>query len=76
MSRENDIDRLLALEALRVLSSRYARTADRRDYATFRELFTEDGAIRVFRGDPASTEPYIVLEGREAIVRGMAGLEA
>ena len=76
MSREADLDRLLAVEAIRELSCRYARTADRRDYATFREIFTEDGAIRVFRGDPETTEPYIVLEGRDAIATGMEGLEA
>ena len=76
MQGEEELGALLAHHALRTLTMRYARAVDRRDYAALGELFVEEGAIYVYRGDPATTEPYLRLEGRAGIVEQMQRIEA
>ena len=65
---------LLDRRELYDLALRYARAADRRDYAVFREIFTEQGAIHGHRGG-VDTKPLYSIEGRETIVAGLSGLE-
>jgi len=74
-SRDHALDQLLVQNELRTLTLRYARAVDRRDYETLGELFVEDGAIHVHRGDPLTTEPYLSLEGRAAIIELMQRIE-
>ena len=57
------------------LALRYARGADRRDYAAVGALFVADGRIVGRRGAAATAEPLYLMEGREAIVAGLRGLE-
>jgi hypothetical protein len=57
------------------LALRYARAADRRDYALFEAIFSEDARLSGHRGDPDTTPPYFVLEGRDTIVASMRALE-
>ncbi len=57
------------------LALAYARSADRRDYEAFRNIFAKDGLIGGHTGDPASTPPQYEMKGIEKIVRGLRGLE-
>lgn len=61
--------------ALHDLVLRYAQGADRRDYAGVGALFVPDGRIAGYRGDPGQGDPLYSLDGRAAIVEGLAGLE-
>lgn len=54
------------IEAIRQLSFRYARAADRRDYAAFAEVFLEEGSLVL---------PETTLDGLPAIQAAMAQLE-
>lgn len=60
---------------IRDLAFRYARAADRRDYAEFATLFTPDGTVSGHNGDPASSPALYEMEGIEVIQQGMRGLE-
>ena len=62
-------------QALYELVLRYARGADRRDYAAVGALFIPEGRIEGFRGDPVGGIAVYALEGRSAIVAGLQGLE-
>lgn len=53
------------------LALKYARAADRRDYALFEQIFTPDIAIT---GDRDGKE-FLRMQGREQVVKGMSGLE-
>ena len=76
MSDPNTVLReLLDRREIYDLALRYARAADRRDYAAFAEIFTEDGRIAGHRGDAFATDPLYSLEGRDAILTGLRGLE-
>jgi hypothetical protein len=57
------------------LALRYARAADRRDYALFEAIFTADARVSGHRGDPDTAPPSFALEGRDAIVAAMRALE-
>jgi len=72
----SDIDNVAAAEAaIRTLAYRYARSADRRDYETFREIFTRDGRVAGYAGAPGEGEPLYEMVGHDAICSGMSGLE-
>jgi hypothetical protein len=75
MELDDAIQDLLDRQALHQLAMRYARSADRRDYAGFGEIFSPEGRIAVHRGDAFGTEPLYALEGRDTIVERMRGLE-
>ena len=51
-------------KAIRDLVDAYAHHADRRDPAAQAEVFTEDGQVRLFQGDPATHAPEQVITGR------------
>ncbi len=70
-----DDDALRDRSELHDLALQYARGADRRDLAIFRQIFAEDGRILGYYGDPQTDEPEIRLEGHDAIVKGMEGLK-
>lgn len=61
--------------ALRELAYRYARAADRRDYQSFRTIFTPDGRVAGFAGAPGEGDPLYEMVGHDAICQGMQGLE-
>jgi uncharacterized protein (TIGR02246 family) len=69
-----DLTELLDRLALRQVVEAYARGADRRDGAGMAALFTEDGRLASYEGDPATSAPTIERRGREAIGKAMAGL--
>ena len=57
------------------LALRYARAADRRDYAAFRDVFTPDGRLSGHMGDPATAPALYTMDGIAQIEKAMAGLE-
>ncbi|NAZ76667.1 DUF4440 domain-containing protein [Kineococcus sp. T13] len=63
-------------EAVRRLIDAYAHHADRREPAEQAAVFTEDGRVLLFEGDPAKTEPVQTIHGREALAATFAGLIA
>ena len=71
------LDRL----AIRDLVDGYAHGADRRDPAGQAAVFSEDGQVRLFQGDPTAGDPTVgdpvdVVTGRAALVDTFAGLIA
>jgi hypothetical protein len=70
-----DLRHLLDRREIQDVALRYARAADRRDYALFEAIFSEDARLSGHRGDPDTTPSYFALEGRDAIVASMRALE-
>jgi hypothetical protein len=70
---END-DLHTRLELLE-LSAAYARGVDRRDYGLIESLFTRDGRLVIYHGDPRTSAPVGEMRGREGIARAMRGIE-
>ena len=71
------LDRL----AIRDLVAGYAHGADRRDPAGQSAVFSEDGQVRLFQGDPTAGDPTVgdpaaVVTGRAALVDTFAELIA
>lgn len=64
-----DLDRLVAIDALRDLQSRYARLADARDWHALADLFVPDGSFIPLL---PSGEPQATMTGRDEIVRTIA----
>jgi hypothetical protein len=62
--------------ALRDLVARYAHHADRKQPTEQSEVFTVDGRVRLYEGDPDATEPVDVVTGRAALARTFAELIA
>ena len=75
MSSPDAIQELLDRAALYQLAVRYARAADRREYAVFGEIFSEDGRIATHRGDAFGSEPLYSIDGRDTIMERLRGLE-
>jgi hypothetical protein len=63
-------------QAVRALVDAWARCADRRRPADQAALFTPDGTITVYMGDPASTEPVQRLQGHAEMVEAFKVLDA
>lgn len=63
----DDLQTLLAREAIKELKSRYFRATDAHDYELFGSLFTEDA---VFESGPYGEPVSGKMSGREAIVAG------
>jgi uncharacterized protein (TIGR02246 family) len=61
--------------ALRQLVEAYAHAADRRKNELSAELFTEDGLLAIFDGDPEGKEPTRTRRGRRQIADAMVSLE-
>lgn len=51
-------------KAIRDLIDAYAHHADRREPEAQAAVFTEDGQVRLFQGDPSTHEPDQVITGR------------
>ena len=62
-------------QAIRDLVDAWARCADRRSPADQAALFTADGTIAVYVGDPASTEPVQRLQGHAEMAEAFKVLD-
>ncbi len=61
--------------ALRQLVEAYAHAADRRKNEMSASLFTEDGLLAIFDGDPEGKEPNRTRRGRQQIADAMVSLK-
>jgi hypothetical protein len=61
---------------IRQLVDAYGHHADRRNPAAQAALFGPDARLSVYAGDPASTEPVQILQGRAELEAAFAGLSA
>ena len=68
------MDELADRVALRELVEAYAHNVDRLDPVAVAALFTDDGVLKIYEGDPASVEPARVRTGRREISEALAGL--
>jgi hypothetical protein len=57
--------------AVRRLVDLYARSADRRDAKGQAALFAEDARLAVYQGDPATSEPVQLLQGRAKLTSAL-----
>ena len=73
---DETLDTLIARVAIRELVDTYARGADRRDAALEASVFTADGVVLLYTGDPATTAPIDTVRGRDALVATFEGLIA
>ena len=69
-----DLQELLDRLALRQVVEAYARGADRRDGAGMAALFTENGRLASYDGEPGTAPPIFDRRCRQAIGSAMAGL--
>ncbi len=69
-----DAQELLDRLALRRLVEAYAHGADRRDAQGMAALFTEDGRLAIYEGQPGTAEPTTERRGRPDIASAMKGL--
>jgi hypothetical protein len=67
-----DTDRI----EIRDVVDRYAHHADRRQPAEQAAVFTEDGTVLLYEGDPNATGPVQTVSGRAALESTFAGLIA
>jgi hypothetical protein len=67
-------DRADDREQIAALVRAYARHADRREFGELAALFTETGVLAMHRGNPDTTEPDRVRDGRAEIVAAMETL--
>jgi hypothetical protein len=70
-----DVDDLVAHAALRRVVERYAHGVDRREPHAVAALFTKDGSLEIYQGDPGTIEPQRVRHGREEIATALEGLD-
>lgn len=61
--------------AIRHLVDAWAHYADRRKASQQAALFTPDGSVAVYRGDPASTKPVQQLQGHVQLAKEFTALE-
>ena len=60
--------------AIRDLVDAYAHLADRRDAQAQAGLFTDDARVAVYDGEPDTTEPAQVLNGRDELAAPFGSL--
>jgi len=60
--------------AIRDLVDAYAHHADRKDPDAQAGVFTHDGVVRLFEGDPATSKPVGTVTGRAALAATFADL--
>ncbi|WIB27725.1 nuclear transport factor 2 family protein [Curtobacterium sp. MCSS17_015] len=65
---------LVDREEIRTLLSTYARGADRRDAVLEASVFTEDGVVVLYQGDPTTSDPVDTIRGRDRLAETFAGL--
>ncbi|PYY34069.1 nuclear transport factor 2 family protein [Curtobacterium sp. MCJR17_055] len=68
------LETLVAREEIRTLLATYARGADRRDARLEASVFTDDGVVVLFQGDPSTSDPVDTIRGRERLEETFAGL--
>jgi hypothetical protein len=61
------VQALIDRAAIRDLVDAYAHHADRRDPAAQAAVFTEEGIVRLYEGDPAVSAPLQTITGRPAL---------
>ncbi|MFD9734567.1 nuclear transport factor 2 family protein [Umezawaea sp. NPDC059074] len=69
-----DIEELVDRLAIRDLVDAYAHHADRKDPDGQADVFTADGVVRLFEGDPTTSEPVGTVTGRAALASTFADL--
>lgn len=62
--------------AIRELVDAYVRLADQRDAEGQAALFTADAHVAVYNGEPATTKPTQVLNGRDDLAAAFGALRA
>jgi uncharacterized protein (TIGR02246 family) len=62
----NEIDRLVAIEAIHQLKARYFRGIDTKDWDLWGDVFTEDATLTI-------ADIGMDMAGRDAIVQGVSG---
>lgn len=60
--------------AIRDLSAHYARIADDRNFEKLRDIFTPDGTLGAYFGDPATVEPLFRVNGVDGIIQAFGAL--
>jgi ketosteroid isomerase-like protein len=68
------MDELADRVALRELVEAYAHNVDRLDPEAVAALFSPDGVLKIYEGDPATVEPDRVRTGQREIATALAGL--
>lgn len=59
MTAVSDLDRLLAVEDIKRLKSRYFRYVDTKDWAAWRDLFTDDGHFEIGVGTFEGADQFV-----------------
>ncbi len=67
----NDIEKLLAIEAIKQTKARYFRTMDGKDWAGYAGVFTHDVQMKV---PGEANYPAVVVNGRDAVVAHVRGV--
>jgi hypothetical protein len=70
-----ELRELLDRERIRALASAYALGVDKRDYASLRSLFLPDARLAIYAGDPAPDALRFEVQGADAIVQALRGIE-
>ena len=76
MTSTHTVQELSDQLSIRQLIDAYSHHADRRNPAAQAALFTENARVSVYNGDPATTEPVQVLNGRAELEAAFSGLSA
>lgn len=63
-----DLEQIVALEAIRSLKYRYCHLLDAKDWAQYETIFTEDGAADLREAGPAGAPGMVLVEGRDAMM--------
>ncbi len=74
-SLEKTMEELTHRIAIGELINRYSRFADRREPQKQAELFTEDGTIEIYHGEPGNNKPDALLRGRKELAAAFEGLK-
>ncbi|MDB6062760.1 MAG: hypothetical protein JWM78_2863 [Verrucomicrobiaceae bacterium] len=67
----NDIEKLLAYEAIKQTKARYFRSMDGKDWAGYAAVFTEDVQMRI---PGEANYPAVVVDGRADVVAHVRGV--
>jgi hypothetical protein len=76
MDQNRELQELTDQLRIRQLIDAYGHHADRRNPSEQAALFTENARVSVYNGDPATTEPVQVLNGRGELEAAFAQLSA
>jgi hypothetical protein len=59
MTEVNDVQRLLAIEDIKRLKSRYFRFVDTKDWVAWRSIFADDGHFEIGAGTFEGADPFV-----------------